>query len=334
MAATVATQHVGPYAEAAAVPRRPRRRNVRGALTVLLFMSPWILGFLGLILYPMLSSLYFSFTKYSLIESPEWIGTANYTFMFTKDPFFWLAFRNTIWIIAVGVPLRIVFGIFTAWLLTLPRSGSRAYRTLYFLPTMAPPAAAALAFVLIFNPGYGPINQVLKGLGMNNPPLWFYGPNSSKWGLVMLGLWGVGDAMIIFLAGLLDVPRQLYEAADIEGANGRQKFRWITLPMISPVIFFSLVIGVIYGFQLFTQAYVIALATSGSSVSDAAQNLGSPQGSMMFFSVYLFEQGFQNFRMGYAAALAWVLLIITMICTLLIIRGSRRLVFYQGGGFR
>jgi multiple sugar transport system permease protein len=188
--------------------------------------------------------------------------------------------------------------------------------------------------VLVFNPGFGPINQILRGLGWHNPPLWFYGPGSSKWGLVLLGLWGIGDAMIIFLAGLLDVPRQLYEAADIEGATGWQRFRHVTLPMISPVIFFSLVIGVIYGFQLFTQAYVISLAVSGTSLTEAAQNLGSPQGSMLFFSVFLFEQGFQGFRMGYAAALAWVLFAITMVCTVAIIRGSRRFVHYQGGGFR
>ncbi len=131
----------------------------------------------------------------------------------------------------------------------------------------------------------------------------------------MLGLWGVGDAMIIFLAGLLDVPRQLYEAAEIEGANGRQKFRFVTLPMISPVIFFSLVIGVIYGFQLFTQAYVASLAATGSSVTEAASNLGAPQGSMLFYAIYLYQQGFQDFRMGYASAMAWVLFVITMICT-------------------
>jgi multiple sugar transport system permease protein len=297
-------------------------------------MSPWIVGFLFLIAYPMVSSLYFSFTKYTLLSPPVWIGLENYRLLFTRDPFFWLAIRNTVWIIVVGVPLRIAFGIFTAWLLTLAQRGSRVYRTLYFLPSMAPPAAAALAFVVVFNPGFGPINQILRGIGWHNPPLWFYGPGSSKWGLVILGLWGVGDAMIIFLAGLLDVPRQLYEAADIEGATGWQKFRNVTLPMISPVIFFSLVIGVIYGFQLFTQAYVTSLAVTGSSVSNAAENLGSPQGSMMFFSVYLFQQGFQNFRMGYAAALAWILFIITMACTLAIIRGSRRWVHYQGGGFR
>lgn len=297
-------------------------------------MAPWIIGFVALIVYPMISSLYFSFTRYSLLSQPEWIGLDNYTFMFTRDPFFWLAIRNTLWVIAVGVPLRIAFAIFTAWLLTLPKKGTRLYRTLYFLPSMAPPAAAALAFVLVFQPSYGPINQILRGLGWHNPPLWFYGPGTSKWGLVILGLWGVGDAMIIFLAGLLDVPRQLYEAADIEGATGWQRFRHVTLPTISPVIFFSLVIGVIYGFQLFTQAYVTSIAVTGSSVTDVAANIGSPQGSMLFFSVYLYKAGFQDFRMGYASALAWVLFLITMVCTLAIIKGSRRWVHYQGGGFK
>ena len=320
-----------PFAEAAEIPRRPRRRNTRYGLTVLLFMSPWILGFILLIVYPMVSSLFFSFTNYSLLSPPRWVGFQNYIFMFTKDPLFWLAFRNTIWIILVGIPLRITFAIFTAWLLTLPRTGTRSYRTLYFLPSIAPPAAAALAFVLVFNPTYGPINQILRGLGMHNPPLWFFSPTTSKWGLVILGLWGVGDAMIIFLAGLLSVPRQLYEAADIEGANGRQKFRFVTLPMISPVIFFSLVIGVIYGFQLFTQAYVASVAASGASVNDIAANLGFPQGSMLFYSIYLYQQGFQSFRMGYASAMAWILFIITMLCTLAMIKGSRRWVFYQGG---
>ena len=149
---------------------------------------------------------------------------------------------------------------------------------------------------------------------------------------MILGLWGVGDAMIIFLAGLLDVPRQLYEAADIEGANGWQKFRHVTLPMISPVIFFSLVIGVIDGFQYFTEAYVARRRRVGHG--DVQSNLGLPQGSMLFYAIYLYQQGFQDFQMGYASAMAWVLFVITMICTLAIIKRSSRWVFYQGGGFR
>jgi multiple sugar transport system permease protein len=285
------------------------------------------------ILYPMLASLYFSFTNYDLLTQPHLVGFANYRFMFTQDPQFWQAMRNTIWIIGFGVPLRIGFAILTASLLTRPRRGIKAYRTLYFLPSLAPPVAAALAFVYLFNPATGPINLALHHLGWSNPPLWFYSPTWSKPSLLLLGLWGVGDAMIIFLAGLLDVPRQLYEAAEIEGASGWQKFRYVTLPMISPVIFFSLVIGVIEGFQYFTQAYVASLTAGGTiQTSGASASVGFPQGSLLFYSVYLYQQGFAYFRMGYASAMAWVLFIITMICTVLIIKTSSRWVHYQGGG--
>lgn len=292
-------------------------------------MSPWIIGFSLFILYPMISSLYFSFTRYDMLSTPVPVGLDNYRFMFTKDPSFWLAIRNTAWIIVVGVPLRILFGILTAMLLTRPKRGVKVYRTMYFLPSMAPPVAAALAFVYVLNPANGPVNQILIRLGMKNPPLWFYGPGSSKWALVILGLWGVGDAMIIFLAGLLDVPRQLYEAADIEGANALQKFRHVTLPMISPVILFSLVIGVINGFQYFTQAYVASAVTSGTR--NPATDIGYPEGSLLFFSPYLYQVGFSYFRMGYASAMAWVLFVITMACTLIIFRSAARWVHYGGG---
>ena len=291
-------------------------------------MAPWILGFIGLVLYPMLSSLYFSFTHYDIVSTPVWNGLENYRFMFTRDPFFWQAIKNTLWIIAVGVPLRIMFAIATATLLTRPRKGIKVYRTIYFLPSMAPPVAAALAFLYLFNPAFGPVNGILSGLGMKNPPTWFFSPGSSKWALVFLGLWGIGDAMIIFLAGLLDVPRQLYEAADIEGASAWAKFRYVTLPMLTPVIFFSLVIGVIAGFQYFTQAYVAS--TTGNERSD----LGAPRNSLLFFAIYLYQQGFNYFRMGYASAMAWILFLITMVCTVLLIKTSKRWVHYQGGMFR
>ncbi len=297
-------------------------------------MSPWIIGFTVFIVYPMIASLYYSFTKYDLLSSPISNGIENYKFMFTRDPLFWLAIRNTVWIIVIGVPLRIAFAIATAWLLTKPKRGVKTYRTIFFLPSLAPPVAAALAFVFVFNPATGPVNQLLLHLGWHNPPLWFFGASTSKPAIVILGLWGVGDAMIIFLAGLLDVPRQLYEAADIEGASGWEKFRYVTLPMISPIIFFSLVIGVIYGFQFFTQAYVTSLTTSGETTAASSLSLGYPQGSLLFYSVYLYQQGFSAFRMGYASAMAWVLFIITMICTVVLIKTSRRWVHYAGGGFK
>jgi multiple sugar transport system permease protein len=293
-------------------------------------MSPWVIGILVFTLYPILASLYYSFTHYDLLSTPRWIGTANYRFMFTKDPFFWTAIRNTVWIIAFGVPLRILVAVFTASLLVRPRRGVKVYRTLFFLPTLAPAVAAALAFVFLFNPAIGPINRILSGFGWKETPLWFQSPTWSKPAILILGLWGVGDAMVIFLAGLLDVPRQLYEAADIEGASKTQRWRYVTLPMISPVIFFSLVIGVIEGFQTFTEAYVANLTTSNGDPN----SLGSPLQSLLFFTTRLYQAGWQNFQMGYASALAWILLIITLICTLIILKTSSRWVFYQGGGFR
>jgi multiple sugar transport system permease protein len=299
-------------------------------MRVLVFMSPWIVGFILFTVYPIASSLYFSFMHYQLLGEPAWNGLANYTFMFTKDPFFWQAMRNTLWIIAFGVPLRIVFSILTASLLTRPRRGIKVYRTFFFLPTLAPAVAASLAFVYLFNGKYGPINRLLGVLGWHHAPLWFQDPNWSKPALLILGLWGIGDAMIIFLAGMLDVPRQLYEAADIEGGSAAQKFRYVTLPLISPVIFFSLVIGVIEGFQFFTEAYVVSFTLGGNDVA----GLGSPQNSLLFFTTHLYQEGWLQFQMGYASAMAWVLLLITMVCTLIIMKTSGRWVFYQGGGFK
>jgi multiple sugar transport system permease protein len=288
-------------------------------------MSPWLIGFAVFTAYPMMASLYFSFTSYDLLRSPEWVGLDNYRFMFTEDPFFWQSVRNTLWIIVLAIPIRIAFAMFTAYMLTKPKRGWRTYRTIFFLPTMVPAVAASLAFVYIFNPATGPINQLLMSVGVSDPPLWFRSPEWSKPALLLLALWGVGDAMIIFLAGMLDVPRQLYEAADIEGASGWQKFRHVTFPMITPVIFFSLVIGVIDGFQYFTQAYVASNQLSAGSI-------GYPENSLLFYSVNLYRVGFQNFKMGYASALAWVLLIVILACTLVIQKSSKRWVHYQGGG--
>ena len=289
-------------------------------------MSPWIIGFLAFTLYPMIASFYFSFTSYDIASTPRWVGLANYEFMFTKDPLFWTAIKNTAFIVIIGLPLRVLLAIATAALLVRPRRAIKTYRTAIFIPTLAPAVAGALAFLYLFNPETGPVNQLLSGIGISDPPLWLYDDQWSKPTLVILALWGVGDAMIIFLAGMLNVPQELYEAADIEGAKRRQRFLHVTLPLISPVIFFSIVIGIIAGFQYFNQAYVISTLQAGG---DATQ-IGHPQNSLLFFTSRLFQMGFQNYKMGYASALAWVLLIVTMICTLLVIRNSKRWVFQQG----
>jgi multiple sugar transport system permease protein len=301
--------------------RGPRHRIGVSRWTVLVFMLPWIVGFLAFIIYPMVATLYFSFTKYNLLQPrPIWVGLLNYRHMFTQDDNFWLSVRNTVWIVVFGLPIQVVFAISAAVVLTRVKRGVGVFRTVFFLPTMVPTVAATLGFLFLLNPA-GPIDTFLRFLHVPQP-LWFQDPRFSKPALVGLGMWGVGEMMIIFLAAMLDVPSHLYEAAEIEGAGTWRKFRSITLPMISPVIFFAVVLGIIDGFQYFAQAYV----ASGGEL-----NLGQPQGSLLFYTIWLYQQGFQYNYMGYASAMAWVLFLVVMACTVTVIRTSNRWVFYQGG---
>jgi len=316
-----------------ALPPRGSRRRKRSRVartdpwTVAILMSPWVIGFALFLIYPMVASLFYSFTRYDILSPPQWVGLLNYRYMFTKDPYFWTAVGNTVWMIVLGVPIKVLFSVVTAVILTRPRKGLRVYRTMVFLPSMVPAVAATLGFVFLMSPKNGPINQLLRLIGIQHPPAWFFNPTWSKPALLVLALWGIGDGMLVYLAGLLDVPRHLHEAASIEGAGAWQRFRYVTLPMISPVIFFSLVTGVIDSFQYFTEAYVASSAASGQS-----DILGTPQGSTLFYSTWLYKQGFSYFHMGYASALAWILFAVTMACTLVIIKTSNRWVFYQGGG--
>src|SRR4029450_658930 len=323
--ATVAERRAGGSERARAVERRRRRRRsaVRRQLVALAFMSPWIIGFSVFYVYPMASSLYFSFTKYDILSQPEWVGLANYRFMFTSDPLFWVAIRNTLWIMVILVPLQVLFGIATATVLTRVKRGLPVYRPAFFLPTMVPLVAAALGFIYILNPA-GPVNRIL-GLLHLPEPLWFVDPRWTKPGLTRTRLGGIAQVMTLFLAALLDVPRQLYEAAELEGARPWQTFRHVTLPMISPGIFFSVLIGMIQGFQYFNQAFVVYRA------GDQDHEVGFPQDALLFYTSRLYQQGFEGFHMGYAAALSWVMFVVIMVATLLLIRSSRRWVHYQGG---
>lgn len=298
----------------------PPRKNLKTPwLFILLCMSPWLFGIIFFTAYPMISSFYQSFTKFNLIESPKWIGLENFHRMFFEDSDFWQALKNTVWISVISIPLRIAFAMFTAWVLTKPKRGRNIYRTIFFLPSMVPAVAATMAFTYIFNPAYGPINRMLEAIGIKDPPFWFLDPKWSKWGLILLGLWGIGDTMIIFLAGLLDVPTSLYEAASLEGATAWQTFRYITLPLMTPVIFFSTVTGVIGSFQYFTQAYV-----ASGQVNDYSH-------SMYFYATHIYFSAFRAYEMGYASALAWVLLVITLLCTLVILKTQKRWVHYPNG---
>jgi len=297
----------------------PRKKLKTPWLFILGCMSPWLFGIIFFTAYPMVSSFYQSFTKFNLIESPKWVGLENFHRMFFEDSDFWQALKNTVWISAISIPLRIAFAMFTAWVLTKPKRGSSFYRTIFFLPSMVPAVAATMAFTYIFNPAYGPINRMLEAIGIKEPPFWFLDPKWSKWGLILLGLWGIGDTMIIFLAGLLDVPTSLYEAASLEGATSWQSFRYITLPLMTPVIFFSTVTGVIGSFQYFTEAYV-----ASGQVHDYSH-------SMYFYATHIYFSAFRAYEMGYASALAWVLLVITLLCTLVILKTQKRWVHYPNG---
>ena len=288
-------------------------------LFILACMSPWLIGFLGFTVYPMGSSLYMSFTNWDMINEPQWVGLENYHFMFFQDPDFWNALYNTFWISAISIPLRIAFALFTAWLLTKARTGRSIYRTIFFIPSMVPTVAGTMVFAYIFNPIYGPLNNLLMKFGIKEPPLWFDDPAWTKWGLIILGLWGIGDVTIIFLAGLLDIPRSLYEAASLEGANSWQQFRYVTFPMMTPVIFFSAVTGVIGSFQYFTQAYIAV-----PPVYDFAH-------SAYFYATHIYMVAFQWYQMGYASALAWVLLAITLFFTMIILQTQKRWVHYPNG---
>jgi multiple sugar transport system permease protein len=299
---------------------------------VLGLMSPWIVGFTVFFGYPLVASVYLSFTHYDLLSRPRWIGTANYAFMLHHDPQIWNAVRNTLWLMAFAVPLQVLFAFGVAAMIVRARAGVGFFRTVFYLPTLAPPVAATLGFTYILNPATGPVNTVLGWLGITGP-LWFESPSWSKPSLVLLGLWGIGNAMIIFLAALLDVPRHLYESAELDGAGALQRLRWVTLPSVSPVILFAVVIGVIEALQYFTQAYVASSIVGGGAgnAADPANRLGYPEGSTMFYPLLLYQQGFRFFNMGYASAMAIVLLIVAFAVTLIIIRNSRRWVHYQAG---
>ena len=322
-------------AAALALPRRNtaarRRAQRRRRLLILGLMSPWIVGFGVFFGYPLVYSAYLSFTHYDLLSSPRWIGTANYDFMLHGDPNVGPAVRNTLWIIAVMVPLQVILACSIAMLVARARRGVGIYRTLFYLPALTPPVAATLGFLFLLNPSTGPVNTILGWFGITGP-LWFDSPSWAKPSLVMLGLWGIGNTMVIFLAAIVDVPRHLLESAELDGAGWWRRLRWVTLPSISPVILFAVLVGVIDGLQYFTQAYVASsIAGAGTAnAGDSTVTLGYPENSTLMYPVLLYQQGFRYFNMGYAAALSIVLFGAALIVTTAILRAARRFVHYQG----
>jgi multiple sugar transport system permease protein len=320
-------------APAVADRRRAKRRAAwRRRGLILAFMSPWLVGFSVFIGYPLVYSAYLSLHSYDLLNPPRWVGLANYRYLFQEDAEIGTAVRNTLWLIAIAVPLQVMFAFGIALLLTRARQGTGFFRTVFYLPALAPPVAATLGFVYLLNPATGPVNIGLEKLGIEGP-LWFNAPEWSKPSLTLLAMWGVGNIMIIFLAAILDVPKHLHESAQLDGATAFQRLRWVTLPTISPVILFAVVLGVIQALQYFTQAYVAASIAAGQAsqagtVSTLEQ--GYPEGSTLFYPVLLYYHGFRFFNMGYASAMAMLLLAAAFAVTLVIVRNSRRWVHYSG----
>ena len=295
------------------------RRNL---IAGILFASPWIVGFCLFTLYPLVSSFYYSFTNYDVLQPPRWIGLNNYKTIFTGDALIATSLYNTFYFVVFTVPLSTVLGIAMAMLLNLRVRGMAAYRTIYYLPAIVPAVAGTILWLWLLDPTHGIFNLVLAHLGL--PTLgWFSDPTWSKPSLILISLWGVGQSVVIYLAGLQGVPQHLYEAAAIDGAGWWRKTWHVTLPRLSPVIFFNVVIGLIGGFTYFTQAFVV-----GNAVSNA---VGAPLNSTLFYALYLWQNAFAYLEMGYASAMAWLLVLIILICTLIIFRSSRWWVYYEGG---
>ncbi|MFI8321028.1 carbohydrate ABC transporter permease [Streptomyces sp. NPDC085529] len=315
-----ATEAAAPAASAPGARNTLRAKRRRNALRTLAFMSPWLIGFGFFFAYPLVSTVYFSLMKYDGLNPPEWRGLDNWTYVFTSFPQFWPALQNTLWLCVVMVSCRVVFGLGIGLLITKIKTGAGVFRTLFYLPYLAPPVAATLAFVFLLNPGTGPVNSLLEALGLP-APAWFNDAAWAKPALTVLAVWGVGDLMVIFMAALLDVPKEQYEAAELDGAGPWQRFRHITLPNISPIILFALVTGVIGAMQYYTQPIVAAKVASGKMGGSGETFVpGYPDDSTLTLPQLVYSLGFSQFNYGTACVIALVLFAFSMAFTALLMR--------------
>jgi multiple sugar transport system permease protein len=294
--------------------QRPSKLLRREYLAFYLFASPWLLGLLFFSIGPTIASLILSFTEYPLIVAPKWIGLANYANMI-NDELVWQALKVTLLYSLGAVPLGLTAAFLIAILMNQGIHGIRVFRTIYYLPAIISGVPVALVWMWVLNPDFGLLNSALRAIGIQGPA-WLF---SRQWvipAFILMSLWSVGAPMVIFLAGLQGIPQHLYEAAEIDGASTLEKFFNVTIPMMSPVILFNLVLGVIGSFQIFTPAYIMTN--------------GGPANASLFYGLYLYNNAFHWLKMGYASALAWLMFIIILILTLLIFRLTGRFVYYEG----
>lgn len=301
-------------------------REKRRLCTGLIFVSPWLLGFAALTVYPLLASLWFSLCDYSVLSEPVYIGAENYRELW-RDEVFWLSLRNTVVFAAVSIPLGTALAIGLAVLLNQPVRGRGVYRTIFFLPSLVPAISLAILWQWLLNGSVGLVNEILRlplaainaiaGTALKAPD-WLNDPTWALWGLVLTGLWGAGNAMVIYLAGLQEIPAELYEAAEMDGANAWQRFAHVTLPMLTPVIFFNVVMGLIGSLQTFAVPYILTNGGDG------------PGRSLLFLATYIYQSAFDYWNMGYASALALVLFLLILGLTLAVVRFGEKRVHYAG----
>jgi multiple sugar transport system permease protein len=297
--------------------RRPKRRSSlrrREALTGYAFISPWLVGFVLFMAGPILASFILSFTRWNIVSSPKWVGLKNYIQIFTADPRFVQSLKATFLYAVRYLPLTLVTALSVGIAMNIRVRGIGIFRTLFYLPYVVPAVAQVLIWMWIFNPYFGLLNYGLSKLGIPGPN-WLGNPFWAPWAIVIMSLWGVGGTAVVYLAGLQNIPKHLYEAAMVDGANVWQRFRHITLPLLTPTIFFQLVIELIGVFKTFTAPFI---ATQGG-----------PLGSTYFYMLYIYQKAFVSMRMGYGSALAWILTVIILAITVLVFRSSPYWVYYE-----
>lgn len=279
-----------------------------------LFVAPWIVGFLTFTLYPLLASLYLSFTDYRVLTPPIWVGLRNYRELLADREMFWPSLGNTAFLF-LELPLALLLGLAIALLLNLKLRGTAVYRMLCYLPSVVPTVAVAMLWLWLLNPEFGLVNAGLRALGLPAPS-WLSSPEYAKPAIILMDLWGVGGAIVLYLAALQGVPVSLQEAAALDGAGPLKRLVHVTLPAISPVIFFNLIMGVVGTFQYFTQTWVMTR--------------GGPDNATLFYALHLYRNAFEYFKMGTACAMAWILFALTLAATLLVFKTSARWVYYEG----
>jgi multiple sugar transport system permease protein len=287
-------------------------RKLRSLLIGLAFISPAMIGVLAFAAWPIVQSLYYSFTDYNVLQPPIFIGLENYRDLL-NDRVYGIALRNTLYMVFIGLPIHLVFDFLMALLLATQIRGLSIYRTIFYLPSITPVVASTIVWLWLFNGQYGILNVFLEWLGFQRIG-WLTDPRFTKPSLIFMGLWFGGNTILIYLAGLRDVPISLLEAAELDGANALRKTWHVTLPMMSPVIFYTIIINVIGYFQYFTEAWVLTATRDGSA--------GGPLNSMLFYAMYLYQSAFQLFKMGYASAQAWILFAIVLLATVVLFRTS------------